>query len=266
MVTRTERPLSARPSSTFFVSLCMRPGAALAALSLSHTRQFAIRAGHRLRPLVSTPLRSAALTSHSQLIHFRNMASRSFATAVDAVQGSSSSHLLPPSLAHLDSSKRPDGYVEASDANQRQWIVFSREIEKSESDDRQYRCGLLCLAPRCSLPELPHSIIRLKNGLEAVLISDPSTDKAAAALSVRVGHLSDPVRAPFLKKASADMLAGGTARPGAFLVRSHACVWGRLLVLMTYSEHLLFMGTKKVRTKLLNASFPVDTRTVPSRE
>lgn len=37
-------------------------------------------------------------------------------------------------------------------------------------------------------------MIRLENGLEALLCSDPTTDKAAAALNVRVGHLSDPVR------------------------------------------------------------------------
>ena len=41
---------------------------------------------------------------------------------------------------------------------------------------------------------LCYSLIRLDNGLEAMIISDPTTDKAAASLSVRVGHLSDPVR------------------------------------------------------------------------
>jgi secreted Zn-dependent insulinase-like peptidase len=51
-------------------------------------------------------------------------------------------------------------------------------------------------APLFVLELTTYSIIRLANGLEAVLISDPTTDKAAAALSVRVGHLSDPVRLP----------------------------------------------------------------------
>lgn len=36
-------------------------------------------------------------------------------------------------------------------------------------------------------------MVRLENGLEALLVSDPKTDKAAASLCVRVGHLSDPV-------------------------------------------------------------------------
>ena len=57
-------------------------------------------------------------------------------------------------------------------------------------------------------------LILLPNGMEALLISDPTTDKASAALDVRVGHLSDPEDLPGL---------------------AHFC------------EHLLFMGTEKVR-------------------
>ena len=48
------------------------------------------------------------------------------------------------------------------------------DIITSPSDDRGY---------------LAH---RLKNGLQVLLISDPRTDKAAAALDVRVGSGSDP--------------------------------------------------------------------------
>ncbi|KAG8907980.1 Insulinase (Peptidase M16) [Tulasnella sp. 403] len=70
--------------------------------------------------------------------------------------------------------------------------VFSKEIQRSTLDNRGYR------------------YIRLPNNLEALLISDPATDKAAAALDVGVGHLNDPD----------DM-------PGC----AHFC------------EHLLFMGT-----------------------
>lgn len=43
--------------------------------------------------------------------------------------------------------------------------------------------------------------IHLKNGLRCVLISDPSAEKAAAALSVAVGHLSDPQEAAGLAHA-----------------------------------------------------------------
>jgi secreted Zn-dependent insulinase-like peptidase len=54
----------------------------------------------------------------------------------------------------------------------------------------------------------------LENGLEALLIRDEKTDKASAALDVKVGHLADP-----------EDLQG----------LAHFC------------EHLLFMGTDKVR-------------------
>lgn len=54
---------------------------------------------------------------------------------------------------------------------------FTKLVEKSANDDRDYR------------------IIRLDNGLEALLVHDAKADKAAASLDVSVGHLSDPVSA-----------------------------------------------------------------------
>ncbi|KAI9316323.1 Metalloenzyme, LuxS/M16 peptidase-like protein [Dichotomocladium elegans] len=72
--------------------------------------------------------------------------------------------------------------------------VFTKPIESPAIDDRAYR------------------LIRLANQLEVLLISDPDTDRASAALDVHVGNLSDP-----------DYLEG----------LAHFC------------EHLLFMGTKK---------------------
>jgi hypothetical protein len=45
---------------------------------------------------------------------------------------------------------------------------------KSPSDDREYR------------------YVILKNGLHALLVSDPETDKAAAACDVNVGSMCDP--------------------------------------------------------------------------
>ena len=72
---------------------------------------------------------------------------------------------------------------------------LAEELEKPLLDDRSYR------------------VIRLPNQLEALLIHDPDTDKASAAMDVNVGSFSD----------EDDM-------PGM----AHAV------------EHLLFMGTKKV--------------------
>lgn len=74
------------------------------------------------------------------------------------------------------------------------YSLFKQQIETSPHDDRTYR------------------IIRLENGLEAILVSDPQGDKAAASLDVAVGHLSDPDDMPGL---------------------AHFC------------EHLLFMGTEQ---------------------
>ncbi|KAF8996136.1 insulin-degrading enzyme [Cyathus striatus] len=72
--------------------------------------------------------------------------------------------------------------------------VFTKEINKSDKDKREYR------------------IIELENGLQATLVHDPETDKAAASLDVAVGFLSDPDDMPGL---------------------AHFC------------EHLLFMGTEQ---------------------
>ena len=61
--------------------------------------------------------------------------------------------------------------------------VVRKELIKSPEDDREYR-GLI-----------------LSNGIKAVLVSDPSTDKSAAALDVNVGSLSDPNELPGLVRA-----------------------------------------------------------------
>ncbi|MEC7838527.1 MAG: insulinase family protein [Chlamydiota bacterium] len=63
-----------------------------------------------------------------------------------------------------------------------------------------------------SLSEMKQEKIRLDNGLEAILISDPNTDKSGAMLSVQVGSWEDPIEHP------------GIAH---------------------FLEHMLFLGTKK---------------------
>lgn len=73
-------------------------------------------------------------------------------------------------------------------------IISTHSIVKSESDKNDYR-GLV-----------------LKNGLKVLVVSDPTTDKSAAALNVQVGCLTDPRNLPGL---------------------AHFC------------EHMLFLGTKK---------------------
>ena len=75
----------------------------------------------------------------------------------------------------------------AAYATQSQWVpcpgdqrtppyhVYQKDIIRSERDERDYR------------------MIRLQNGLEAMLVHDIKADKSAASLDVAVGHLYDPV-------------------------------------------------------------------------
>lgn len=51
--------------------------------------------------------------------------------------------------------------------------LLTDKLEKPSLDDRDYR------------------VVRLHNGLEALLVHDPETDKASAALDVNVGNFSD---------------------------------------------------------------------------
>ncbi|KAI3620705.1 hypothetical protein CBS9595_002672 [Malassezia furfur] len=84
--------------------------------------------------------------------------------------------------------------IALSDGQTGEYAAFERPIEKPLLDNREYK------------------LIRLPNELEVMIISDPETDKASAAMDVRVGHLSDP---------------------------------HDLQGMAHYCEHLLFMGTKK---------------------
>jgi insulysin len=51
-----------------------------------------------------------------------------------------------------------------------------------------------------------YRLMKLGNGLEALLISDPDTDKSSAAVDVRVGYLSDPSDMPGLAHFTEHML------------------------------------------------------------
>jgi len=79
-------------------------------------------------------------------------------------------------------------------------VIVTNDMEKPSLDVRSYRVTLL------------------PNQLEVLLIHDPETDKASAALDVNVGSFSDPKDMPGL---------------------AHAV------------EHMLFMGTKKVCLSLI---------------
>jgi insulysin len=71
-------------------------------------------------------------------------------------------------------------------------LVRYDDITKSQEDKRSYRG------------------IHLKNGLQVLLVSDPTTDKSAACLCVEVGHMSDPKNLPGLAHFCEHMLFLGT--------------------------------------------------------
>ena len=52
-------------------------------------------------------------------------------------------------------------------------VLLTDQLEKPSLDNRDYR------------------VVRLENDLEALLVHDPETDKASAALDVNVGNFSD---------------------------------------------------------------------------
>ncbi|KAF7778613.1 hypothetical protein Agabi119p4_2958 [Agaricus bisporus var. burnettii] len=72
------------------------------------------------------------------------------------------------------------------------YSMFTKSIQKSPRDEREYR------------------VIQLDNGLKATLIHDPETDKAAASLDVAVGHLNDPWDMPGLAHFCEHLLFMGT--------------------------------------------------------
>ena len=105
---------------------------------------------------------------------------------------------------HVDK-QAPNGAVPHNNLwrQEGKYSIFVPTIRQSPQDDRSYR------------------LITLSNGLQALLISDPKADKAAASLDVGVGHLSDPVD-----------------RPGL----AHFC------------EHLLFMVCNALRARSVTAN------------
>lgn len=85
--------------------------------------------------------------------------------------------LLPLSSRFMATTQAPSDWTRTTHpGSNTTFDVYSKELSKSLLDTRQYR------------------FIRLNSGLEALLVSDPETDKSAAALDVGIGHLTDPVR------------------------------------------------------------------------
>ena len=60
------------------------------------------------------------------------------------------------------------------------YAYFTKQLERSQNDDREYRCAPPLLPSRRAsflTPLSLCSLIMLENGLEAIIVSDPKTDK-----------------------------------------------------------------------------------------
>ena len=87
------------------------------------------------------------------------------------------------------------------------------ETNELEDDQIQYKARLLGEVLKSPVDtKREYRALELSNELKVILVSDPATDKAAAALNVMVGSMSDPEHLPGL---------------------AH------------YLEHMLFLGTEK---------------------
>lgn len=75
-------------------------------------------------------------------------------------------------------------------------ILLTDSLEKPSLDDRDYR------------------VVRLDNELEALLVHDPQTDKASAALDVNVGNFSDEEAMPGMAHAVEHVSKVNPAHPG----------------------------------------------------
>lgn len=73
-------------------------------------------------------------------------------------------------------------------------VIWENGIEKSANDEREYK------------------VIELENKLQVLLVSDVNTDKAAAGMSVNVGHFQDPEEIPGLAHFLEHMLFLGTEK------------------------------------------------------
>ena len=146
-----------------------------------------LRSCFRPPPLPSSPFRIPPLIYSLKFGgNTRSYARPAFASTTRTSRSSNtarpsssiSNDMHPHANTTLEEDAKNWSYVPAQ-GDRPGYFLYGASIHKSPADDREYR------------------IIRLENGLQAVLVHDANTDKAAASLDVAVGHLSDPVSCRF---------------------------------------------------------------------
>ncbi|KAM4054774.1 peptidase M16 domain-containing protein [Hirsutella rhossiliensis] len=126
-------------------------------------------------------------------------------------------------------------------------VVVTDCLEKPSLDDRDYR------------------VVRLDNELEALLVHDPKTDKASAALDVNVGNFSDEEGMPGMAHAVEHLLFMGTKK---FPIENE---YGRYLSANSGSSNAYTASTSTnyffdVAAKPANDNDPSDANPSPLRE
>ena len=126
-------------------------------------------------------------------------------------------------------------------------LAVSPSIE--EASPRDHMTHYEAIEDKTSLPILTPSLkerrtlkIRMANGLEAYLISDPRCNQSAAALSIEVGSWCDPKEFPGMAHFLEHMLFLGThAYPQEDAFMQHIGDHGGTVNAATYPDHTTFM-------------------------
>lgn len=99
-----------------------------------------------------------------------------FSRSATILSHSRLSAIRTPAVMSAPYTTQPQWILHPGNQQTPSYHVYNKDIIRSERDERDYR------------------LIRLQNGLQAMLVHHLKADKAAASLDVAVGHLYDPVR------------------------------------------------------------------------
>ncbi|KOS19222.1 putative zinc protease mug138 [Escovopsis weberi] len=153
---------------------------------------------------------------------------------------------LPALQAEAEPAAQPQAHTQGPGRHS-PVVLLTDRLEKPSLDDRDYR------------------VILLKNGLEALLVHDPDTDKASAALDVNVGNFSDEDGMPGMAHAVEHLLFMGTKK---FPIENE---YGQYLSANSGSSNAYTASTSTnyyfdVAAKPANDQDPSDTNPSPLRE
>ena len=94
-------------------------------------------------------------------------------------------------------------------------ILLTDPEDSSPEDSASFSPQPYAFSPRPLLDSRKYRLLKLSNGLEVLLVSDPSTSVEAASVHVKAGHFQDPPTRPGLAHFHEHMLFLGTERyPG----------------------------------------------------